>query len=382
MLIRRVYRYRLYPTKAQEQELLGQIELCRQLYNKALWWRQGAWERSGGRVSFKDQVHALVPLKRDMPEYAAISYGVLEDVLKRVDLAFRAFFRRCKAGEKPGYPRAKGAGWYKSITVPRSREFELTYSPGARFGRLSFKGFSGLRVRMHRPLPEDASVRRVMVKQEASGAWYAIFGWDMESGEPPERPQSSVGVDLGLHSFTATSDGETVEAPKHLRRSARKLRKAQRSLSRKQRGSNRRRKARRRAAKVHERVRNQRRDFLHNQSRRLVDRHTLIAVEDLRVSNMAKNRYLAKSIADAGWAEFVHMLTYKAESAGAEIVVVDPRHTSQDCSGCGQRVEKSLAVRIHRCECGTVLDRDVNAARNVLQRAVQAWRGGDRVAVL
>lgn len=372
--LHRVFKYRLYPTALQEQALERQMELCRQLYNKAVWWREGEYKRSQLSVTRKEQTHALVDLKQYNPEYAAISPGILEDVLKRVDLAFRAFFRRCKlAGEKPGFPRSKGIGWYKSITVPRSREFKLKHE-GGKFGSLSFKGFSNIRVRMHRPLPADANVRRVMVKREANGHWYAMFGWDKEVGESVRPTGEAVGIDLGLNSYIATSNGETLQAPKHFRHSECKLRKAQRSLSRKKKGSNRRKKARDRVAKTHAKIRNQRRDFLHNTSRRLVDEHTTIAVEKLCVKNMVKNHHLAKSISDAGWAEFSHMLSYKAESASKEVLLVDPKNTSQACSGCGEMVKKTLTTRVHRCECGLVLDRDINAAINILKRAVQARR--------
>jgi putative transposase len=386
--VRRIYKYRLYPTKAQEQELLHQIELCRQLYNKALWWREGAWRREKQFVTRKEQVHALVQLKRDRPEYANISPGILENVIKRIDLAFQSFFRRCKIGEKPGYPRSKGPDWYKSITVTRSREFKLKHKPGERFGRLSFKGLSNVRVRMHRELPEDANVRRVMVKREANGYWYALFGWDKEAPEVTTDNENAIGIDLGLNNFVATSEGETVASPKHLRRSERKLAKAQRSLSRKRKSSNRRKKARQRVAKIHAKIRDQRKDFLHNASRRLVDNHSQVALEKLTVHNMVKNKHLAKSISDSGWAEFVQMLLYKAESAGKEVILVAPKNTSQACSSCGEIVKKSLSVRTHRCtSCGLVLDRDVNAAINILHKAnlegaVPVLRGEERVAAL
>jgi len=293
-------------------------------------------------------------LKQHDPRYADTSPGILEDVLKRVDLAFQAFFRRCKAGEKPGYPRAKGLGWYKSLTVTRSREFKLRHEVGEKFGRLSFKGFSGLRVRIHRQIPEDANVRRVTIKREANGHWYACFGWDKEMPKSvASGANGAVGVDLGLNNFIATSEGDTVRSPKCFRHSEQKLRRAQRSLSRKHRRSNRRRKAKERASKLHAKIRNQRKDFLHNTSRRLVDEHATIGVEKLDVREMLKNPHLAKSISDSGWAEFTHMLAYKAESAGKTVVLVDPKDTSQICSGCGEVVEKALAARTHRCDsCG------------------------------
>ncbi len=374
--VHRVYKYRLYPTSTQEASLLNQFELARRIYNKALWWREGHWKRNQQGVTKKEQVHALVDLKQDAPEYAAFAPSTLEDVIKRVDLAFQNFFRRCKRGEKPGYPRSKGSGWYKSLSINRSREFKMKHD-GGRYGYLSFKGFSDLRLRMHRPLPPGAHASRVQIKREASGRWYACFGVTFNCAEVPREDNKAIGVDVGLNSYIATSDGEHVPGRKSLKRSEKKLSKAQRSLSRKKRGSNRRKKARTHVAKIHEKISNQRRDFQHNLSRKLVDEYATIGVEKLNVRGMVKNHCLAKSISDAAWSSFISMLNYKAESAGTQLIKVDPRYTSQICSACGQLPDekKTLADRVHKCECGLVLDRDVNAARNILERAVQALRG-------
>lgn len=379
--VNRVYRYRVYPTVEQEAALERWLGMCRVLYNKALWWKQGTWERRGERVTFKEQTHALVELKRDFSEYRELPPSILEDVLKRVDLAYKAFFRRCRTGEKVGYPRSKGEGWYKSLSINRAREFDLKPPRGGeRYGKLLIgraqarrAALGPMRIRMHRNIPEGANVRRVMLKREANGHWYALVGWDMEvERESVER--DAVGLDVGLSAFITTSSGDEVQPPKNYKRLQKKLRRKQRVLSRRKRGSNGRKRARREVAKVHAKIRNRRRDFLHNVSRKVVDEYGLIAVEDLRINNMVKNRHLAGSILDAGWGEFASMLAYKAESAGTSVVFVDPRNTSQLCSGCGQVVKKALSVRTHRCECGLVLDRDHNAAINILYRGAQLQR--------
>jgi putative transposase len=228
---------------------------------------------------------------------------------------------------------------------------------------------------MHRPLPDGANVRRVVIKREANGHWYALVGWDVELPQTAaEDGRPAVGLDFGLSALITTSDGDKVAPPRNYKRLQRKLRRKQRRLSRAKKGSNRRKKARRDVAVVHAKIRNRRRDFLHNVSRKVVDDYGLIAVEDLSINNMVKNKHLSGSILDSGWGELAAMLTYKAESAGTAVAFVDPRNTSQICSGCGQVVKKDLSVRIHSCDCGLIMDRDQNAAINILYRAVQAQR--------
>jgi len=384
--LRRCHRYRLYPTKKQETILLEQMELCRRLYNKALWKRKGIYERAGKHVSYAEQGRWLPGLKKEIPAYAAISSGVLENVLKRVDLAFRGFFRRVKAKENPGYPRAKGAGACKSLTVSRSREFKLVWDGEGRYGRLSFKSLSGLRVRMHRPFPENAAVRRVTIKREGSGRWYAIFGWDIKGYEAPEHPRSeeSVGLHPGLVAYLSTDGGEVYAPHETFERHRRNLAGRQRLLSRKKKGSRRREKARILAAKQHEKLRDSRKDRLHKLSRELVDRYGRIFVNRFDVRGMVSNdgfKHLKARVSDAAWSELLCMLRFKAEKAGSVYVEVEAKNAAQECSGCGEVVHKDLSVRVHSCQqCGLKVPRGVNAARNAKKRAVLALRGGNRVA--
>jgi putative transposase len=381
-ILRRVYRYRLYPTKTQERKLLKQLELARRVYNKALWWREGAWQREKRRVTLREQTHALVELKRNFPEYAEISPGVLVDVLKRVDLAFKAFFRRVQAGENPGHPRAKGPGWYKSITLPRRREFKLKHSRGKRYGYLSFKGFSNMRVRMHRDVPAGATVRRVIVKREPTGHWYAMLGWDRENVQPPEHPHkaSSVGLHPGLSSYLSTDTGEAFKSHKAYRRHRRKLAKRQRVLARRRMGSNRREKQRVLVAKQHAKIAGTRHDFQHNLSCRLAKRYGKVFVSKLEVRTMLSDGeldFLNVWIADAAWSTFLHMLRYKAASAGSVYMEVDATAIAQACSCCGQVATGERGGKKHECPfCGLTLPHGVNAARNVKRRAVLALQGG------
>lgn len=379
----RVRRYRLYPTKAQERSLLAQLELCRRLYNKALWWRQGAWKREGVGVGRREQNLALPGLKNDLPEYREIPNAALEDVLTRVDRAFGAFFRRVKRSEDAGYPRAKGPGRYKSMAVPRSREFKLRWDGQGRYARLSFKGMSGMRVRMHRPLPEGAAVRRVIVKREPSGHWYAVFGWDVEDHPSPEHPhpEDAVALHPGLVDYVTTDAGETLPPHHAFGRSRRKLAKRQRRLSRRKRGSRRREKARRLVAKQHEKIRNRRHDYQHKVSRELVEHHGLIFCNETNIQKLLADNPLKRlnvRVADAAWGGLIRKLRYKAESAGAVYVAVDAQDTARACSSCGAITHKRLSDRMHECaRCGLRMPRGVNAARNVKKRAVRALRGGE-----
>lgn len=384
--LRRCHRYRLYPTKKQEAILLVQMELCRRLYNKALWKRKGIYERTGQRITYPEQCRWLPGLKKEIAAYAAISPGVLENVLKRVDLAFRGFFRRVKAKENPGYPRAKGAGAYKSLTIPRSREFKVVWDGKGRFGKLSFKSLSGLRVRMHRPFPEDATVRRVTIKQEGSGRWYAIFGWDIKDYRALEHPspEASVGLHPGLVAYLSTDGGEVYEPHEAFKRHRRKLARRQRRLSRKKKGSHRCNKSRILVARQHEKIRDSRKDYMHKLSCELVERYGQIFVNRFDVQGMVSGdglKSLKVKVLDAAWSDLLYMLRFKAEKAGGVYVEVEAKNAAQECSGCGEVVRKDLSVRVHSCpQCGLEAPRGVNAARNAKNRAVLALRGRDRIA--
>ena len=396
----RVFRYRLYPRPAQEETLERHLELCRQLYNKALWWRQGAWERDRERVTRKIQVHALVGLKQDFPEYRELPPGTLEDVIKRVDLAYQAFFRRVKQktpGEAFGYPKHHPPGSYHSFRVPRSREFLLEHgeTPDERFGFLFFRGFglgtkSGgedpLAVRMHRPLPSlpGIAVRRVEIKRESAGHWYACFGWDAEI-EPEEAEGTVSGATIALHPglihYLTTDAGEVIDAPSAFRAHARGLAKAQHRMAKKKKGSYRYMQEKQIVARWHAKIRNTRRAFQHNLSRRIVDSYDRIYVNSYDIRRMLSDgelNHLNLRVADAAWGEFCFMLSYKAQEAGKVYVEVGSADTAQECSRCGEIVHKTLADREHVCyHCGLRLPRGVNAARNVRRRAE-----GDPVSVL
>ena len=359
----RSYRYRLYPNRKQAEGLGRVLETHRQLYNCALQERRDAWQKCRVSVNYYHQSAQLKAIRTEDEDAAWLNYSSIQRTLRRLDKAFQAFFRRVKAGQIPGYPRFKSHRRWKSVTY--------TFGDGATFsnGRLRIQNVGKVKVKWHRPIPADAKVKTVVLKNTGN-KWYAIFQLELPSPEPLEHEGPAVGIDLGLKAFVALSTSECVEAPKYFRKAQHELRKQQRRVSRRKRGSNRRRKAVRQVAKTYEHIANQRRDFQHKLSRRLVNEFSFIAVEDLNVGGLAKSM-LSKSVHDAGWSAFLQMLAYKAEEAGSQLVSVDPRFTSQACSRCGCIVKKDLSVRVHDCpHCGLVLDRDVNAAINILNRAL------------
>jgi putative transposase len=235
--------------------------------------------------------------------------------------------------------------------------------------RLKLSGIGRIAVRWHRPLQGQIKTLRISKK---AGKWYAAFSCLTEVESLPPTGQE-VGIDVGLSSLITTSDGAKVEHPARYRAAQRKLRVCQRRVARRKKGSTNRRKAVVLLQRQHEKVANQRKDALNKLAHSLVQQYDRIAIEDLRITNMVRNRHLAKSILDAGWGYLAAHLTYKAASAGRVVVAVDPRHTSKTCSQCGHVFESlTLSERWVRCACGLALDRDHNAAINILNRAGQA----------
>ncbi len=372
--MRRAFKFRLFTNRSQERALDEMLEQHRRLYNLALRERRDVYEAEKRSVSYGEQSAQYRESRKVLPSFAALNFSSAQATLRRLDKAFKAFFRRVKAGECPGYPRFKPKGRFRTVEFP-------SYGDGCRIKdkeRLYIQHVGHVKVKMHRPV--EGRIKTVSVKK-ACGKWYVVFSCDL--GEAPEAPGggSAVGIDLGLKNFLATSDGASVKPPRYYRKAQKKLRRAQRALSRKKRGSTRRGKARLRVAKLHEKVANQRSDFHHKQARKLVDAYGLIAHEALNVKGIARTR-LAKSTHDAGWAQFVNILGQKAESAAVRVVAVNPANTTQACSSCGALPEakKTLSDRVHSCSCGYVADRDVNAALNILALGLGVRDRTQRVA--
>jgi putative transposase len=359
--VRRSFKYRLYPNRAQAAALAAILESHRALYNAALEHRRWVWER-GVSVSYGDQSAELKDIRREDEGLAACNFSSCQATLLRLDRAFRAFFRRVKAGEQPGYPRFKGRDRFDTVEFP-------SHGDGCRFAgeRVAFQGVGSVKVKHHRPT--EGTIKTVSFKREA-GRWFVVVSCDLGDAPPLVTDRPAAGIDLGLTSFLVTSDGESVEPPRFARCAQAKLRRRQRALSRCRHGSNRRRKAKARVARCHAKVANQRRDFHHKMAKALTDRYGTVCVEALKVRGIARSR-LAKAAHDAGWAQFIAILGHKAEGAGVQVVAVDPCNTTQACSNCGCLPETQLGLsnREYRCtSCGFVGDRDLNAARNVLRR--------------
>ena len=359
METRRTYKYRLYPKREQAEALDYQVSEARHLYNAALQERRDAYRGHGISRNYYDQCRELT-MVRAAGDIGLVNAQVGQDVLRRVDKAFKAFFRRVKAGEKAGYPRFKGRDRFNSITFPSwGNGCHLTET-----GRVKVQGVGILKVKMHRPLV--GQVKTLTIKREA-GKWYACFSLVVVT-PAPTAINEAIGIDVGLSTFAALSDGALIGNPRHYRHGQAALRVAQRRVSRRKKGSHRRRKAVQLLQKAHKHIKDQRSDFHHKVSRQIAKRYGLVAVEDLNVKGLARGM-LAKSVSDAGWGEFLAKLAYKVEETGGQFVEVDPRDTSQVCSGCGclPDVPKTLSDRVHFCpHCGLTLDRDVNAARNIL----------------
>ncbi|WP_319507376.1 transposase [uncultured Methanolobus sp.] len=363
--MRKTYKFRIYPNKSQQKQMERSLEICRQVYNRTLAERKTAYEERGETLS-KYTLNKLLPeWKKENPEYKEVFSQTLQEVQERIDLAFKHFFRRVRSGEKPGYPRFKGKGWYDSFTYPQMG-FKLEDN------LLYLSKIGNVRVKVHRKV--EGEIKRIIVRRSACKKWYVSLTIECEDIEIPERNMEHVvGIDVGLSSFATFSDGIGISNPRFFRLEEKELAKAQRKLSKAAKGSSERKKAIRVVQRIHERIANKRYDFIHQLSRQLVDEYSFIAFENLNIKKMLNNHCLAKSISDAAWNMLISATKYKAESAGSLVALVNPANTSKMCSRCGLLVEKTLADRTHKCNsCGLILDRDHNAAINILRLGLQS----------
>jgi putative transposase len=371
----RTYKYRVNPTKKQQYLLSALFDQMQTVYNDALNHRRWAWRQSRRSVTYYDQWNRMREERHKYPdEMGMLNATSIQQMLRRVDKAYRAFYK----GQR-GAPRFKGRNRFKSI--------EYRYGDGCKLigNHLYIQHVGNIRVKLHRPIPDGATIKQVIVKR-TTGHWYVCLQLEMPDPEPVTHNGPAVGIDIGLYNLLALSDDRLIDNPRWLRTSLSKLRIAQRRLSRRKKFGSGWRKAARQVAKLQEHVANQRRDFWHKTTTDLAKTYSLIAVEDLNLSFMTRNGNLSLSAHDASLGMFRQMLQYKVENTGAEVVGVNPRNTSQACSGCGVIVAKGLNVRVHRCpDCGVELDRDVNAALNILAAGlavrVSTYPVGDCVAL-
>jgi putative transposase len=367
--MRIAYKFRLYPSSAQRTRLEQTLDLCRWVWNQTLALRKDAWEQEQRRVSYFETKRMLPVWKAGKPELNGVHSQVLQNVTQRVDLAFQAFFRRLQKGEAPGYPRFKGKGWYDSFTYTQSG-FSLLDN-----GRLHLSKIGDVKVKLHRAMA--GAVKTLIIRRDTLGNWYACFSCETEQ-TPLEPLPHVVSVDVGIHHFATFSTGAHIENPRFFRRDEKALAKTQRAQSKAE-GTPDFARRKRVVQHIHERIANRRRDFAHKLSRRLVNDNQVIVFEDLDILEMKDQNGtgMNKSIGDVAWGQLVQYTSYKAESAGRMCLLVDPRNTTKACSSCAELVPKARSQRVHACPpCGLVLDRDVNAALNILARGLASINPG------
>ena len=390
------FKYPVYPTKTQEQTLLDYLDHLCELQNSARKNRKHAYEEEGRFVSQGEQEKLLTAAREKYDDFRSVPQDFQVSVLKRVDKAFDAFRRRCKEGaKKKGYPRYKtrvrsltwclrkhkikdkATGSFKRVRQTPIRE------TSTRLDRLKVPKLGEVKIRMHRPLVGDP--KEVTLVKKASG-WYAHISCDI--GDTPKvEPTDAVAVDVGTTHYLTTSEGEKEDNPRWYRKAEGLLRKHSKALSRKKKGSHRWQKQQHKLGLYHERTTNKRKDFIGKLVYKLYhhQKNNVLVAENLNTSNMIQNKHLSKSISDASWSTFFEWAGNIAERDGFQFHQVDPKNTSQTCSCCGQKSAKklSLAIRTFDCSfCGTSLDRDHNAALNILLRAACAHRGERWVTTL
>jgi len=350
MGMNRAWQYRLYPSKAQEKELQNYLYECKNLWNSLLEHTKSYYKKTEKFPSRKQ-----LSL---MTKETSLFSQVAQNVADRLTKSLKGMIARKKAGQKAGFPRFKPIERVKSFTYPQFG-FKLNE-------KLELSGIGSIAIKKHRDI--QGEMKTLTIKKTPAGRWFAIFTTEIEKEIPKRKQGAAAGIDLGIEHFAYLSDETIIENPRHLKQAEEKLEQRQKQLSKKKKGSKNRRRARLRVAMAHEKLTNKRTDFLHKVSRKLTDKYSFIAMENLNIAGLAKG-FLAKSVLDCSWAEFLSMLRYKAEEAGCEVVLVDPAQTTSECSNCGLVQKKSLAERKHTCICGAAMHRDLNAAINILNRA-------------
>ena len=352
------FQYRIYPTKKQLKTLEATLEECRWLSNHLLEKRKSAYEHDGKSLSCYGQINTYPILKEQRPSLSSVHSQVLQNVAVRIDLAMKAFFRRVKKGEKPGYPRFKGYGRYDSFTYPQSG-FSITHDH-----RVSLSKIGAVKMVYHRPM--RGRVKTATLHKSSTSKWSITFSCECDP-QRLEPVSTHVGIDVGLKTFATLSNAEEIDNPRFFASEEKTLKRVQRKHSQLAKGTRERKKHRKVVARVHERAKFKRQNFTHQASRQMVDRFGVICVENLNVNRMLHTHCLAKSISDAAWSAFFSHLSCKAEEAGRQFIKVNPAYTSQTCSRCGHRQQMLLSERVYHCPCCLLsIDRDLNAAKNIL----------------
>jgi len=352
--MKRAYKFRIYPNKTQKEKLEFTLNSCRFLYNCSLKQRKDAYRTQRVSISYNNQANELSDCKIDNLELDSVHSQVLQDVLRRVDKGYKLFFRKIKLGQKAGLPRFKGKDRYDSFTYPQSGFYMSSE-------HINLSKIGKIKLKYHREV--RGMMKTCTVKREVD-QWYICLSCEIENNIAKKcNIENPIGIDVGLSSFITDSNGDKIENPNFLIKSEEKLKGIQSKHSK-----TKSRKQKTKLQRLHRKVRNQRKDFHHKLSRKLVNQHDLICFEDLNIKNMIQNNEYNKSIHDVGWANFLFMIEYKAEEAGAQISKVNPSYTSINCSDCGFPVYKDIHTRTHLCpNCGLLIDRDHNSAINILR---------------
>jgi len=363
--MKRTFKYQLYPTKTQRTLFEFWLELCRWVYNKTLEVRIASWKETQKSLSLFGTANLLPQWKLENPSLKEVHSQILQNVQRKVDVAFKGFFSRVKRKETPGFPRFKGQGRLDSFCFPQ-------YPSGCKLvgNTLVSKKLGIIKFNLHRPV--EGVIKTATFKKTPTGKWFVSFSCEVPAKVFLPGTGKSVGIDLGLENFLTKDDGSVVENPRFLRRDEKDLKRTRRKLNAASKGTKEHSVRRKVVAKIHERIANRRTNFAHQMSHQLIKDYDVICLEKLSIIKMMGNHYLAKSISDVAWNQLITFLSYKAEEAGRILVLVDPAYTTQICSDCGAIVKKSLSTRTHRCECGLTLGRDHNAALNILRLGTQS----------
>jgi putative transposase len=344
----------MYPTKKQETLLNGQLETCRFLYNNLLGTRKDSWENNKKSISCYDSINSIPKLKKTYPQLTSVYSQCLQNVSIRVDLAYQGFFRRLKTGEKPGYPRFRGKGRYLSICYPQ-------YNNGCELvkNKLSLSKIGDIKVILHRELV--GIPKTITIKKTPTGKWFVAISCDQVPNKKQFRKTGKeVGIDVGIISFATMNNGEKIANPRFFEKEQKELAKKQNKEKWKE------------VKRIHERIANKRYDFAHKTANDILNKYDFVYVEDIETNKLLKKKWCSKQISDVAWSNFANILSYKAEWAGKTLVKVNPAYTSQTCSKCGTRTLMELKDRVFACSCGLSMDRDINAAHNILRLGKQS----------
>ena len=367
--MRKTFKYRLFPTKAQKRQLNAVLRDCCWVYNQCLEERKTAWEQEQRSVTCYDQHKKLPELKESRPTLKQVHSQVLQDVPKRLDRSFQDFFRRVKHGETPGFPRFRPYQRYDSITFPQ-------VPSGCRLtddGCLALSKIGSVPIKLHRPL--EGIPKTATVKRTPTGKWFVSFSCEWEPTALPPN-DDKIGIDMGVRIFAALSNGDKIENPQFFKTEQKALAKAQRNLAKQTKGTKERAHARKAVSRIYERLAWQRDNFAHQESRKLVDRYGTIIVEALNIKKLLEKPDSCSSkkrgIADAAWRQFLTLLSVKAEWAARTFVAVNPAYTSRTCSACGHRGEDQGSALTFTCpRCSHSEHRDTNAAKNIFALGTQ-----------